>query len=76
MCKHRMLEDACQYCQVFRDSPKRFRVSLPPPKRSFNREVAIGLNWLEGKDILHVLDTEKKFNSAMLLKYYMSEAVW
>lgn len=67
---------ACETCQVFSASPERFRVSLPPTEIAFNREVAIDLMWLEGKAILHVVDVETRFNSAMFLKAHTVEAVW
>lgn len=65
--------DACKQCLI---TPEHFKVSLPPDKIIFNKELAMDVMWLGNKAVLHVIDTDTHFNSASILKGHSVEDVW
>eukprot|EP00171_Calliarthron_tuberculosum_P022791 IDg22791t1 len=67
---------ACETCTVFSAPPQRFRVSFPPSKISFNKNVAVDLMWLDHQAVLHVVDTETYFNAAAFIKHHTVESLW
>lgn len=75
----RMLQDIAdsfQACQRHTRPPERFKVSIPEENIVFNQEVALDLMWLDGKALLHIVDTQTHFMSAAFLKGQTVEDVW
>lgn len=72
------LEDitrACHICQTYSSKPLTFQVRLPDDV-IFNKEVRLDLMFLDGKAVLHVLDTGTNFSAARFLSSHSSEAIW
>lgn len=57
----------CDVCKREADSPHRFRVSIPGSDCVINRTVCLDLMSLDGDTVLHVVDKDKKFNTACFL---------
>ena len=70
------ISEACKTCQTFSVKPQRFRVSLPPENMVFNREVALDLMWISRRAVLHAVDMDTNFSSAIFLKEQTVEGVW
>lgn len=70
------ITEACETCKTFSAPPQRFTVSLLPSETFFNRQVAMDVMWIEGKAVLHVVDTETHFNAACYFKKQTVEGVW
>ena len=66
----------CASCTTFSVPPFRFRATIPPEDIIFNREVAIDLMWLNGKPVLHVVDTATNFQNAVFLKSKSTDDIW
>ena len=70
------IEATCHPCQRHATSPHRFKVSLPSGDIVFNREVCMGLMFLNQRPVLHVVDRDTKFNSARFLQNETAETAW
>lgn len=73
-----LLEDiakACSTCQRFEPRPQSFQVSVPSGI-VFNQELALDLMFLDKIPVLHVVDTQTHFSSAVFLHSQSTEAVW
>lgn len=67
----KLLEDIsrrCNTCQTFGARLLRFRVSMPEEHLVFNEELSLELMWLNGKAVLHIVDTATGFNAAEPLR--------
>lgn len=67
---------SCHNCQSHRSNPYRFPVSILEEEIKFNHEVAVDLMWLKGNPILHIVDTQTRFQNAILLKGESARDVW
>ena len=62
------IADSCDTCQRSGPKPLRFSVSLPDEKDLvFGKEVSVDLMFIDGKALLHVVDTATRFSSATFL---------
>jgi Reverse transcriptase (RNA-dependent DNA polymerase) len=66
---------SCRTCQHLSRKPYHFHVSIPGDC-IFNQTVAMDLMWLEGRAVLHVVDTSLHFNSAAFLMAQTVEGIW
>ena len=73
----------CDTCQRFTSPPVRFKASLPTEEDLvFGDELSIDLMFLDGKAVLHIVDTATRFSAATFLdshgeKYGQSvEGIW
>lgn len=57
----------CDVCQREADAPHRFWVSMPGEDSVLNRTVCLALMRLEGKQVLYLVDKDKKFSVACFL---------
>ena len=74
-----MLQDIaekCDQCAEHAVPPFRFRASIPKDNIIFNRELSIDLMWLNGKPVLHVVDTETGFQNAIFIQDKTAENLW
>lgn len=74
-----MLDDICKecvICQQFHSGTFRFRASLPPDEIVLNQEVAIDLVWLDGRPVMHVVDTHTNFQNAGFVKSKSVNDLW
>ena len=69
------ISERCKTCQHLNHKSHRFRVSMPK-ECIFNEELALDLMFLEGKAILHVVDTRTHFSSAAFLDSQSVDGVW
>lgn len=67
----RILEEIssrCEACQRFSQAPVRFKVTLPSEENLvFGDELSIDIMFLEGKAVLHIVDTATRFSAATFL---------
>ena len=62
------ISDACDTCQRFGPRPLRFKATIPDEnKLVFGQELSIDLMWIDGKALLHVVDTATRFSNATFL---------
>jgi hypothetical protein len=71
---------ACCSCQEYSIKPTRFKVAIPETGIVFNRQVALDLMFIKidvgrSKPVLHVVDVETNFTSAIFLNGESTEAV-
>lgn len=66
----------CHTCQTFGARPLRFKVAMPDEQLVFNEELSMDLMWLDGKAVLHMVDTATGFNAAETLPGQSVEHVW
>lgn len=59
---------ACETYRTFSKPPFRFGDYLLPDKIVFNPELAIYLVWIEGKPVLHIVDTHTHFQNAIPIR--------
>ena len=74
----RLLEEiqtACKTCTELGPRPARFQVSIPG-EVIFNQELALDLMWILSKPLLHIVDTQTHFSSAVFLHGESSEDIW
>jgi hypothetical protein len=69
------INNACLTCQRFTQKPFTFQVSMPKGI-VFNHELALDLMYLERLPVLHVVDTQTHFSSAVFLYGETVEEVW
>lgn len=68
---------AYDVCQSLAKEPSRFRVALPQEDVCFNRMLYLDLMFLEGKAVLHVVDTDTLLSGAVFMSEgQSSDAVW
>jgi hypothetical protein len=73
-----LLEDIaqrCRTCQALSRKPYRFKVSMPE-NVVFNQTLAMDIMYLEGKALLHVVDTSTNFSNAIFLQSQSVESIW
>ena len=77
------IEQRCEPCQRIARAPIRFKVSLPDEiDLKFCDEVSMDLMFLDGKAVLHVIDTAMHFSAATFLDSHVqtygqtSEGIW
>lgn len=70
------IENSCRNCHSHRSKPYRFRVSIPEDEVKLIHELAVDLMLLKGGPLLHVVDTQKRFQNAVLLKGQPAHFVW
>ncbi len=67
----KILEDIaknCDTCQRFSAPPVRFKVTLPTEESLvFGDELSLDLMWIDGKAVLHIVDTATRFSAATFL---------
>jgi len=62
------ISDACNTCQRFGPAPVRFKATLPSEDEIvFGEELSIDLMFIDGKAILHIVDTATRFSAATFL---------
>ena len=62
------ISKACDACQRLGPTPLRFKTSLPNEEDLiFGDKVSIDLMWVDGKAVLHVVDTATRFSAATFL---------
>jgi len=74
----KLLEDiskACATCQRFTPKPQSFQVSVPKGI-VFNQDLALDLMFLDSMAVLHVVDTQTHFSSAIFLQGQSVEDIW
>lgn len=59
-----------------RARPYLFCVSIPTDDISFNHRFTVDLMWLRSNPLLHIVDTQRRFQSAILLKAESARDVW
>lgn len=69
------ISQCCPECQSYSATPSRFRATAPPEEVTFNVEVHVDLVRLEELPILHVVDTHKRFQGAVLLRSKSAEPI-
>ncbi|KHJ31224.1 hypothetical protein EV44_g3699 [Erysiphe necator] len=65
----------CVYCQKHGSSPGRFRFSLKDDV-NFNYTIVIDIMYIEGKEVLHIVDEATRFQAARWLDNVTSKHVW
>ena len=74
----RVLQDIkkfCHQCQVHDPAPRRFKFTLKDD-RNFNYEIFVDVMYLDGKPVLHVVDSATAFNGARFLKSLSTTDTW
>ena len=62
------ISDACDTCLRFGPRPLRFIAALPIKNELiFGQELSVDLTWIDGKAVLHVIDTATRFSTATFL---------
>jgi hypothetical protein len=77
------IENACSTCQRYSSKPLRLKTSLPNGKEfSFGSELSMDLKFINGKAVLHVIDSATRFNAATFLDSHSesfgqsSDGIW
>ncbi|EED18953.1 conserved hypothetical protein [Talaromyces stipitatus ATCC 10500] len=65
----------CHQCQMHEKSPGRFKFTLKDD-HEFNYSVIIDIMYIEGKPVLHVVDSGTAFNAARFLKDMTASIAW
>jgi len=65
----------CHHCQMKNSSPRRFKFSLKS-ERDFNFEVIVDVLHLDGKPVLHVVDSGTSFQAGRFLKSMSAKDTW
>ena len=74
-----LLEDIsrrCDPCQRVQSGPSRFKVTFGADSVQFNEEVVIDIMYLDGKPVIHLVDTETHFGAARFLSDQSTDTVW
>ena len=62
------IADHCDTCQRYSSPPLRFKASMPDESELvFGDELSIDLMFLDGKAVLHIIDTATRFSAATFL---------
>jgi hypothetical protein len=71
------ITESCHLCQMMARKPITFSVgSAIDPDIILNREVALYIIYLNGRQVLHVVDMDMHFQAASYLKSVSTEYVW
>lgn len=70
------ITDNCEHCFEHSVPPFKLGASVPMEEVLFNREVSIDLMCLNGKPVLHVVDTDTGFLNGVIIKYKTTEGLW
>lgn len=70
------IADNCDQCSDDSVPPFRFHASIPKYDVMFNRELPIDLMWLNGRPVIHVMDTETKSRNGIVIQDIKSEGLW
>jgi hypothetical protein len=65
----------CHHCQMNAKAPGRFKFTLQNDY-NFNYEIVIDVTYLDGKPVLHVVDTATAFQAARFLKDLSAKCTW
>jgi len=66
----------CKHCQLQSKAPMRFRFSLKEDL-NFNAVIVVDIIYLEGKPVLHIVDTATSFqNARFLFRNTSTKAIW
>lgn len=65
----------CHQCQLHGKSPGRFKFNIKEDLE-FNAEVVVDIMYINGKPILHVVDTATSFQAAKFLRRMDAKTVW
>ncbi|KAL5903019.1 hypothetical protein ACKVV7_011560 [Pyricularia oryzae] len=65
----------CHQCQTHDPAPQRFKFSIKD-ECEFNYEVILDVLWLDGKPVLHVIDSATGFQAATFLKDMSAHTTW
>lgn len=74
-----LLEDIiarCEPCQTIRNAQRRFRVTIGQEDGRFDAEAYIDVMYLDGKPVLHIVDSATRFSEARFLPRISTDAVW
>lgn len=73
------ISKTCDTCQRFGPRPIRFKVTLPSDKDLvFGSELSMDLMFIDGKALLHIVDTATRFSAAIFLDKYghSTNGIW
>ncbi|KHJ32289.1 hypothetical protein EV44_g3486 [Erysiphe necator] len=73
--KLEQLTKFCHHCQKHGKSPGRFRFNIKD-EINFNYTIVIDIMYIEGKEMLHVIDEATRFQAAKWLDNVTSKHVW
>ena len=65
----------CSQCQAYDPAPRRFKFSLLD-EYDFNYEVVVDVIYINGRNVLHVIDTSTSFQAATFLKGMSARDTW
>ncbi|KAI0991702.1 hypothetical protein K3495_g16485, partial [Podosphaera aphanis] len=65
----------CHQCQMNEKAPGRFKFSLKE-KFDFNAEIIVDIMYLDGRNVLHVVDSATAFQAARFIKDLSAKTVW
>ena len=70
------IQARCKECQYFAPKPFVVKVAVPRDGIMFNSEVVIGIMWIQGKYVLHVVDRTTHFQAARFILDDSTETIW
>jgi hypothetical protein len=71
----REIKRFCHHCQAHDPAPRRFKFTLKDD-REFNHEILVDVMYLDGKPVLHVIDSATSFNEARFLPSLSTKDTW
>lgn len=66
----------CHQCQLHQRGPQRFKFNLRDDHIEFNAEIIVDIFYLNGRPVLHVIDSATSFQAARFLPSMKSKSVW
>ena len=76
---HKILEEIvqrCEPCQRSRNAPQRLRVTMGQEHLRFNAEAYIDIMFLNGRPVLHIIDSTTRFSAARFLPKSTTDTIW
>jgi transposase InsO family protein len=77
------IESACSTCKRYSSKPLRLKTTLPSGEElSFGSELSMDLMFINGKSVIHVIDSATRFNAATFLDSHSesygqsSDGIW
>lgn len=70
------VQETCNVCQHGADETHRFRVSIPDSQFVFKLTTCMGIMFLDGDKVLHVVDKDRNSNAACFLVVDSTADVW
>lgn len=67
---------ACSTCKQFSSHPFRFRATITNEDIAFNQELAMDLDFLHDRPVLHVIDTQTNFQNSVWVDDKSAEGLW